>query len=148
MFLLVDKIKTMDSIIPNEDYPFLNIIELKHHLIQINPKKRLTIKQKNDIVMITKKIKQYCRNNYNLEISQYNCINELENDIEYISQYGEIPSVRMAIRELNQNPQKTKQYTVYIPPIIKRELDRKDKLKYKVSLPIKVQKGLFIIQFK
>lgn len=145
--ILVDKLKTMDNIKPNEEFPFLNIIELKHHLIQVNPKKRLTIKQKNDIVMITKKIKQYCRNHYNIETSQYNCINDLENDIDYISQYGEIPSVRMAIRELNENPQKTKHYTVYIPPIIKRELDKKHKLKYKICLPIKIQKGLYTIQF-
>lgn len=145
--LIVNELKCMDEIATSEDYPFLNIIELRQYLIQVNPKKRLTIKQKNNIVLISKKIKQYCRSNFNIEATDYKTIQELYQDAKYISNFGEIPSVRMAIKELNSNPQKLYHLDIYIPPLVQRELDMRKKLKVKILTSLKVHEGNFVITF-
>ena len=54
--ILVKSLQLIDKIIPVPNMPFLTLIELKEYLVNINPKKTLTIKQKNQIVMKCKKI--------------------------------------------------------------------------------------------
>ena len=51
--LLVEKLNSLDDIIPSPNLPFLNIIELKFYLTNINPKKTLSIKMYITLVILS-----------------------------------------------------------------------------------------------
>ncbi len=145
--LLIDQLGTIDNIKPSLHLPFNNIIDLKHYLINVNPNKILSVRDKNDIIHKCKKIKHYCRNGYYLENTDYNNENELLQDVECIKNHGAIPSVRKAIKEYNINPIKDI-IDVYIPPHILKEMEIKNKLKERgKNKCLKFHKGLFKLKF-
>ncbi len=144
--LLINQLETIDNIKPSINLPFNNIIDLKHYLINVNPNKILTIREKNQIIHKCKKIKHYCRNGYYLENTDYKDKEEILNDIDCIKNHGAIPSVRKAIKEYNMNPI-NKQVDIYIPPHILKEIEIKDKLKQKGKNLFKYHKGHFELKF-
>ncbi len=94
----------LDNIEPElEVYMFFDIIELKQFLCNCNPKKVLTIKEKNNVINICKKIKNYCYNKYELSVSLYDDYDEILEDAKYIEPYGDIPSVRKVCNLLNKD---------------------------------------------
>lgn len=94
----------LDKIEPElEVYMFFDIIELKQFLCNCNPKKVLTIKEKNNVINICKKIKNYCYNKYELSVSLYDDYDEILKDAKYIEPYGDIPSVRKVCNLLNKD---------------------------------------------
>jgi hypothetical protein len=97
--------------------------------------------------MICKKIKHYCDNSYCLNNSFFSSQEELQKDIDYIKQYGIIPSVRLAIKKYNANEELKDKVKVDIPEYIQRELDYKKKLKNKTEQSLKVKTGQFFISF-
>lgn len=145
--LLVEKINLLDKIVPVCNLPFLTLIELKQYLINTNPKKTLTIKQKNNIVMKCKKIKHYCENLYSIKNSLYRDEEELLEDINLIKNYGIIPSVRLAIKKYNNNEKLKDKIQVNIPEYVQRELNYKKTLKVKKQQGLKVRTGKFILYF-
>lgn len=145
--LLVDKLYLLERITPTPELPFTTLIELKHYLLNVNPKKTLTIKQKNEIVMKCKKIKHYCENNYNIKYSFFSCEDELIKDVELIRKYGSIPSVRLAIKKYNLNPSLKNKVDVIIPEYVQRELDYRNKLKNKQIKGLEVKTGKFVLHF-
>ena len=54
---------------PDNKLGIKDIVELRHYLITSNPKKTITIKEKNDLILTAKKIIHYCDNNYNINNS-------------------------------------------------------------------------------
>ncbi len=68
---------------------------MKYYIINKNPKKTLTIKEKNDVMKICKNIIHYCNNGELIELSAYyNDKQQIHDDMLYIIQFGDIPSVR------------------------------------------------------
>jgi len=145
--IMVHHINTLDSIEPSLYLPFNNVVELKHYLINANPNKMLTIKEKNNVIHTCKKIKHFCRNSFDISLSEYKNIDELYQDADYVKKYGAIPSVRKAIRELNQYPNKPKDIVVDIPLHVKKELEIKSKLRKKNQFKLEVKKGEFLVKF-
>ncbi len=145
--IMVHHINTLDSIEPSLHLPFNNVVELKHCLINPNPNKLLSIKEKNNVIHTCKKIKHFCRNNYDISLSEYKNIDELYRDADYVKKFGAIPSVRKAIKELNEYPHKPREIVVDIPLHVKKELEIKAKLKKKNQFKLEVKKGHFIIKF-
>tara|TARA_R110000823_G_scaffold314455_1_gene443656 strand:+ start:11941 stop:12504 length:564 start_codon:yes stop_codon:yes gene_type:complete len=82
-------------------YNIENKTLLKTYLSEHNPKKILTTKEKNNVMNIAKYIIQYTKSNYCLENSKYNSYQEIQDDMDYIKQFGDIPSVRRCCRLLN-----------------------------------------------
>jgi len=101
-------------------------------LINKNPKKTLNVKEKNDVMLIAKHIINYCKNNYNIDTSlKYNNHKEIEDDIDYIRQFGDIPSVRRCCKLLQSDPYFCKsQFKPLISPQIKKELEEKQYTKH------------------
>jgi len=145
--IMVHHVNTLNIIEPSIYLPFNNVVELKHYLINPNPNKLLTIKEKNKVIHICKKIKHFCRNNYQIEVSQYKNIDELYRDADYVSKFGAIPSVRKAIRELNEYHFKPRIIDIMIPLHVQKELEIKDKLKNKNQSKLQVHTGHFIVKF-
>ncbi len=138
-----------DEIEPElEIYMFYNIIELKQYLSNCNPKKILTIKEKNNVINTCKKIKNYCYNNYELSVSLYNDYDEILNDAKYIEPYGDIPSVRKACNLLN----KDNNYKFNLSPKMSKqtikELENKKIMKQiKCPISLKVVNKNVILKF-
>ena len=145
--IMVHHLNTIDSIEPSLYLPFNNVVELKHYLINPNPNKILTIKEKNNVIHTCKKIKHFCRNGYDISLTEYKNINELYRDADYVKKFGSIPSVRKAIKELNEYPYKPRNIDVDIPLHVKKELEIKANLKKKNQFKLEVKKGHFVVKF-
>ncbi len=105
-------------------------IETKDQLIvyleKQNPKKLLTTKEKNDVMNIAKFIINYCKAGYDINCSKYNELQELIDDMDYIKQFGDIPSVRRCCKLLKNDMKLTGiTFKPYISPQVQKTLDDK-----------------------
>ena len=115
-----------------KDFNFDNVYkinsykDLKYYLINKNPKKTLSIKEKNDVMKICKNIIHYCNNGELIELSgYYNDKQQIHDDMLYIIQHGDIPSVRRVCRLMNKNKPLKDHYNPIISPQVKKQLDEK-----------------------
>ena len=101
--------------------------DLIDFLINKNPKKTLNVKEKNDVMLIAKHIINYCKNNYNIDTSvKYNTHKEIEDDLDYIRQFGDIPSVRRCCKLIKNDPNFVNiKFEAVISPQIQKELEQK-----------------------
>ena len=107
-------------------YKITNKAGLKEYLMKLNDKKTLTTKQKNEVMNIAKYIIQYAKSNYNLDGSKYNTYKEIEDDMNYIKQFGDIPSIRRCCRLLNLDISfATVVFKPLISPQVQKILDEK-----------------------
>jgi len=122
------------------------LMDLRLYLTNENPNKRLTSKEKDKIIFLSKKIIHYGANDYNLKYSDYDSEQEIMDDLYYIAKYGDILSVRKAVDCWNkQHGLKTK-----ITPDIshKKKLELEKKKKYKMKdQGLKVSTGAFVVKF-
>lgn len=122
--------------------------ELLTYLQSKNPKRNLSVKEKKNIMMICKAIVMYCNCYYILESQNYyKDIETIEDDMLYISQFGDLPSVRRACKLMNENIMSKKHYEPLISPQVRKELNEKIKLKTKNIYACKFLKGPFVISF-
>lgn len=138
---LVELLCTPITIKPNF-YNIENKDGLIHFLSNINPKKTLSIKEKNNVMILCKHIIQYCKNNYDLEHSKYNTLKELQDDMDYVKQFGDIPSVRRCCRLINNDPKFSGcKFTPLISPQAQKELDDKKTVNTKTLNILKIKRG-------
>ncbi len=140
-------IDELDLPVNNELYHFTNIIDLKFFLVSINPKKLLTVKQKQQIQMTCKKLKHFCNNYYNLKATDYKSIESVYYDGKFVEPYGDIPSVRKVCKLLNNNINKPCILKPVISPMVQKELDKKLKYKQTKILKCVIKQGNFLIKF-
>lgn len=113
--------------------------DLINYLKNKNPKKILSIKEKQDVMKICKKIIQYCKSNYDLSITDYKEQKELIDDMDFIKQFGDIPSVRRCCRLMNQDIKTGGiKFNPLISPQVKKDLEEKKQHKqvknYKLTI--------------
>jgi len=126
--------------ISNKDnrYNIKNIPSFKNYLSKENPLKKLNTKDKNNIILNAKRIINYCNNNYNLDESTFDSIEDLNNIINEIKYYSYISSVRRALKLFNNNTKLNKKVDYDLPQEI--EYDLKPESKFF----IKIRTGIFI----
>jgi hypothetical protein len=130
----IEKMIIKDITIKKNYFNIENKIQLKEYLINKNPKKTLTTKEKNNVMSIAKYILQYAKSNYNLEGSKYSSLKEIEDDIDYIKQFGDIPSVRRCCRLLNLDISfADKHFKPLISPQVQQDLEEKKIQKQVIS---------------
>lgn len=133
---------SQNIIIKDNFYKIENKDGLIQFLTNVNPKKTLTIKEKNNVMMLCKHIIQYCKNNYDLEYTKYNEIKELQDDMDFIKQFGDIPSVRRCCRLMNNDPKFIGyKFVPFISPQAQKELDEKKVVKTKHLNIIKIRRS-------
>ena len=145
--LIVDYMNQLEYIEPNDDYYFCDKTDLELFLINVNPKKRLTIKEKSKVIDLCKRIKHYCRNGFHDNINGFRTIQDVYEKAEYIKPYGDIPSVRKAIRELNNQHYKLYNIEPIISKHIQQELDNKHKLKSNGCYKLEIKHHKVIVSF-
>lgn len=124
-----------------------DIEELKIYLMNKNPDKLLSVKEKSKIMRFSKEVVVYCNNGYNIDMSVFNDFEEIEIQLRDISKYGDIPSVRRAIRLFNNDPKLKNKIEPVISNKVKRELEIKKKNKIKRYYGLVYKKGNFIVSF-
>lgn len=113
--------------------------DLIYYLENKNPKKTLTIKEKQNVMLICKRIIQYCKSDFDLTVTDYDDQQELIDDMDYIKQFGDIPSARRCCRLINEDPKMAGlNFKPLISPQVQKDLDQKKKTKkvvnYKLSI--------------
>jgi hypothetical protein len=138
--------------IPNNFYKITNKEDLINYVENKNPKKILSIKEKQDVMKICKKIIQYCKSNYDLENTDYNNYQELIDDMDYIKQFGDIPSARRCCKLMNQDVKTGGiKFVPLISPQMKKELEEKNNVKkvktYKLTIKRATEEEPIILTF-
>jgi len=144
---VVEVVRFLDNVQPEQEYFFINSKEeLVDYLVKQNPAKTLTIKEKQDVMMIAKKLISYSRNNYFLMPSGYMDTVEVYRDATYIAKFPEIPSVRKAIDLTNKDPKMREKIQMVIPRRVKKQLEKRKAVKQQ-NIPLYIKHGEFILDF-
>jgi len=119
-----------DITIDKNFYNLENKEQLIHYLENSNSRKVLTIKEKDQVMKTCKRIIQYCKSNYDITITEYNTTQDIIDDMNWIKQYGDIPSVRRCCKLMDLDIKMGGlSFKPLISPQVKRELDAKKKVK-------------------
>ena len=147
--ILKKEILTIDEIEPELDiYMFYNLVDLKNYLSSCNPKKLLSIKEKNHVILSCKRLQQFIYNNYFIESSSFNSIEEVESLAIFIEPYGDIPSVRRACKGLNKHPSYEFNLNPKISKQTLREIEKREQYKKKYPMQLIINKSPFTIKFE
>lgn len=110
-----------------------------------NKNKPLSIKEKNEIIIKAQQIISLHKNGFNFDKSQFNNNEEVIDEIKNISKYGDISSVRRAIKFVNEH------YNLSFKPIlsfeVKTRLNKKETIKKNSIQTYQLKKGKFLITF-
>ena len=143
---LLPKIILEDAKYKENEFKINNKSDFLSYMKNKSPIVRLNTEDKKIVMIKCKNIIQYCMNKYELENSAYTHRNEIMNDAVYIHKYGDIPSVRRAIKLYNMDPQKINQVNPIIPEHIKKELSMKYEKK-SIIYNLIIKKGHFVLDF-
>ena len=104
--VITDKLYTLkDENINYDNKYFCNSVEdLINYLSNYNVRKILSVKEKENLMKISKRLSNYCKNDYRLEYTMYQNIYELITDAQKICKFGESPTIRKTIESLNKDP--------------------------------------------
>jgi len=116
-----------------------------YYLLEPNTNKKITIDQKNDIILIGKKIKSYVKSGLDNSKDTYNNTDDAIHDGIYIAQYGDISSVRKAINLLNNALDIKIELT--ISEKVKNELLEKEKIKKNQTPRLQIKYGKYLVEF-
>lgn len=121
---------------------------LIRYLTTRSPKQLLTQHHLEKVSLMSKNIIFYCREcSYCLPASNYDCVDELIEAAIDISQYGDLPMVRRALRLLNMD----EKIEVSIEPImtkrVMKKIKRIDDMKRMNVGRLKVSEGKHIVLF-
>jgi hypothetical protein len=133
-------------------YGINNRQDLITYLKKKNPKKVLNIKEKANVMKICKSVIQYAKNDFDLECCDYDSLKEIEDDMDYIKQFGDIPSVRRACRLINEDVKfGGKKFTPLISPQVQKDLEEKYLIKkvypYKLTIRYSTPEDPVILVF-
>jgi hypothetical protein len=139
--------ENINNKINNNYYDIYNVRQLKLYLKNKNPKKSLSVKDKQNIMNICKNIINYINCGCIVEVCLcYKNKQEIEDDMLYILQYGDIPSVRRVCRLMNKTRPLKDHYAPVISPQVKKQLDEKIDI-HTTSPFLLVKHGKFLIHF-
>lgn len=145
---LIELFKTQQdlSFSPNV-YNIHNIKDLQIYISNTNPKKTLSVKDKSNVMRIAREICKYCHHKYLIQKTNYKDIIDLHDDMRYIIQYGDLPSVRRTCKLMNKNIQRIQEWIPCISPQVKKILEDKYKSKKVYPHGLVHSKGNYVIKF-
>tara|TARA_Y100000593_G_scaffold35009_1_gene68652 strand:+ start:7697 stop:8191 length:495 start_codon:yes stop_codon:yes gene_type:complete len=116
-----------------------------HYLSDENKNKPLSIKEKNNVILKAKQINSLQKNGFNIQKSLFNDKNHVIDTAIYISNYGDISSVRRAVKFINEH------YDINIICKLSKEtkehLSIKEDIKNNSVPSMIIKKGSFKVHF-
>lgn len=142
-------LRTIYEIKPEKEYfDIEDIDDLRQYLKSQSPKQLLSIKVRDEMIDISKKLIFYCKIcGYCLGLNTYQTIEEVIADAKKISMYGDIPTIRRALKLVNNDCKIQEEIKPIITYRIQQRLDRKDRLKQNSLAKMSVHRGEFIVKF-
>jgi len=131
----------------NNVYNISNLNELQIYVSNPNPKKTLSVKEKSNVMRICREICKYCSGEYIIEKTNYASLADLHDDMLYIIQYGDLPSVRRTCKLMNKNIERKQLWKPIISPQVKKMLIEKEQSKKSFCHAFLYKEGEFIISF-
>ena len=113
------------------------------YLYKENTRKALSIRDKEHIIKICRKIKTFCKSGLDLNKGLYNNLDELITDTVYISSYGEISTVRKVVKIVEENI--NIKFPIVVPDYIKEEIEQRKKYKIDQVPCLQIKRGSFYI---
>ena len=123
--------------------------ELKDFLLKQNPKKTLTIREKSNVMKVAKSIINYCKSNFDIENHPYYSeTKQIADDLDWIKQYGDIPSVRRCCRMIANDPKfACQKFIPLLSPAMEQELQSKQSIKQNYIPKLKFSDGPVMVYF-
>ena len=120
-----------NSFLQDNHFNINTIGQLIVYLQKPIPKKTLSIKEKGDVMAIAKTLIAYCNGNYDLNLTNQYCDTQgILDDVLYIKNFDDIPSVRRACKLMKGDPKfKGQHFDPLISPQVLKTLAEKDALK-------------------
>ena len=132
----------------NNIYHIKNYYDLKWYLLNPNPKKKISIKEKKTVMFIAKNIINYCLHGKVLEWSPYyKDHQQIQDDLDYIKQFGDIPSVRRACSLMNLTLTPENHFHPLISPQVQAKIIIKKSHKWEMKPQFNYHKGKFNLTF-
>jgi hypothetical protein len=114
---------------------FDSIADLRTYLIKPSPNRVVTGDDLLDVNHRTKNIIYYCKKcGYEIKLSNYDCIEDIFIDVNIIRLYGNIPSVRRAIKLINRDVKIKRTFECDMSNSMRRTLKIKEETKQQTSL--------------
>jgi hypothetical protein len=151
--LLSIHIRTIDRLKPNKDYyDFDDMNDLREYLKNPSPNQVLTIKEKDIIVDKAKKIIFYCKIcGYCISSTTYENYEELLKDANSIRKYGDIPTIRRALKLLNEDQKLEYPVKPIMTYRMQQRLERKNRIKQNGLATMKMRRAkpgeTFVVKF-
>jgi len=115
------------------------------YLFEPNIFKKLSIKEKDEVILIAKKLKSYVSCGLDNTKSLYNSTDDAIADAVYIAQHGDISSVRKAVQLLNESLNINIKLT--ISENVQKMLEEKKKIKKDSVARFQIKKGKYFVEF-
>ena len=131
----------------DNNYNIQNITDLISYLEKKNTHEKISMENKNEVMLKCKKIIKYATSGYNFDATDYKTRQDLYNDIIFISPYGFIPSVRRACKLINKYEKIEEQFVPIISPQIQKKLQDKVYTQQIVAGKLKVKRGEIFVSF-
>ena len=145
---LIYELSKIDDIKKDDDYFFIkNKTELIEYLINPDSSKSLTIKEKNNVMELAKYIMMYVKNGYYLSQSPFLDWDNMYERVIYISEYGDIPSVRKAVDGFNTDARMIDRdkIQVLMSSRCKKKIERKKRLIQKEKIALVFKRGKYVV---
>jgi len=144
-----ESLEEIDNVVPDFDVLLIkDKVELLAYLESPNQDKILTIKEKNEIMKLSKRIISFVKNGCNISISSFSSCDHLNESCERVALHGNIPTCRRAIKIINDSYEYHKKFKLHISKRVQRELDNKRKIKEECNNnKLHIHKGSFTVKF-
>jgi hypothetical protein len=128
--LLDIHLRTIINVEPEKEYyDFEDIDDLREYLKLPSPKQVISVKEKDKIIDKAKKIIFYCRIcGFQLGY-YYETIDHVIEDADYIKKYGDIPTIRRALKLLNVDDKIINKFIPVITYRTQQRLKKKEQLR-------------------
>ena len=148
LWIFIQK-KDIIFIAKNDTYFFFeDVDDIRLYLLRKSPNKQITDKTLLDINKRVKNIIYYCKNcSYEVSLSNYESLEDIIKDANFVRIYGNIPSVRRAIKLLNLDNKIKDKFEVIMSQKTKKSLEEKQRVKASMKPSYKKKVGNFIVSF-
>ena len=149
--LLWKSIQQLDSLsIKDNDLFFIKDLDhLKEYISSRSPNKSIRGK---DVLHLYDKLKNlnfYVKKcGYNIHQSNYNCLNDIITDIDFVRQYGSLPAVRRVVKLINLDNQLKMSFECVMSQRQRKALELKEHIKKQTTPQFKIKKGQHIVIFE
>lgn len=136
------------NIVNNDLFFFKDVDHLKEYIVAPTP--HVVVREK-DVLQLHEKVKNLNyyikRCGYLVSQSNYDSLDDIIADANYVRQYGSVPSVRRVIKLLNLDVKIKISFVCLMSDRQRKAIQRRDDIKTKTTPSFKINKGTHVITF-